>query len=61
VYRRLYNGEIEARYLRRSAQGNVWLIQNDPELLASLRAKRANPASVGCGASSEAVFQCPNE
>jgi DNA invertase Pin-like site-specific DNA recombinase len=59
VYRRLYKGEIEARYLRRSAQGNVWLIQNDPVLLASLRAQRVDPTSADGGSPPQGT-QCTN-
>lgn len=37
VYNRLYRGVIASQYVRRSGQGNVWLIQDDPDLLSYLR------------------------
>jgi DNA invertase Pin-like site-specific DNA recombinase len=37
VYRRLYTGQIASVYLRRSSQGNIWLIEESAELLSYLR------------------------
>ena len=37
VYRRLYRGEIEAKYLRRHPRSQIWLIENHPALIEQLR------------------------
>lgn len=37
VLKRINNGVIDSKYVTRHAQGNVFLIHNDPELIAQLR------------------------
>ena len=37
IYRRLYRGEIEAKYLQRHPSSQIWLIENHPALIAQLQ------------------------
>jgi DNA invertase Pin-like site-specific DNA recombinase len=37
VYRLIYRGQVDPRYIIRDPQSNVYLIQNDPELIERLR------------------------
>jgi hypothetical protein len=45
IYRHLYRGEIDPQYISRHPQSNVYLIRNDPEVIAPIRSRLLKNAS----------------